>query len=55
MSSQQSVNKENVVSRTKMETSLMPSNLQSSMSEQELVDLVQYLRTLKKDERISKN
>ena len=31
----------------------MPSNLQSSMSEKELVDLVEYLVTLKKDDRIS--
>jgi hypothetical protein len=34
---------------------LMPSNLQTSMSEQELIDLVTYLKTLTKDERISKN
>lgn len=54
MNSQQSLNKGDILSRTKMETSLMPSNLQTLMSEQELVDLVQYLRTLKKDERISK-
>lgn len=55
MSNQQTVTKGNVTSRRKLETSLMPSNLQSSMSEQELVDLVEYLRTLQKDERISKN
>lgn len=55
MNNQQSVEKEKVTSRTKMESSLMPSDLQSSMSEQDLVDLVSYLETLKKDERISKN
>jgi putative membrane-bound dehydrogenase-like protein len=54
MSNQQTVTKGNVTSRRKLETSLMPSNLQSSMSEQELVDLVEYLRSLQKDERISK-
>ena len=54
MNNQQSVAKGDIVSRTKMETSLMPANLQSSMTEQELIDLVQYLRTLKKDDRISK-
>jgi putative heme-binding domain-containing protein len=55
MSNQQTVAKENIASRTKLETSLMPSNLQSSMTEEELVDLVEYLSTLKKDERVSKN
>ncbi|HEU5146278.1 MAG TPA: c-type cytochrome, partial [Chryseosolibacter sp.] len=48
MTSQQSVNKSQVVSRTKMETSLMPGNLHASMSQQELVDLVEYLSSLKK-------
>jgi putative membrane-bound dehydrogenase-like protein len=55
MNNQQSLAKANVTSRTKLESSLMPSNLQSSMSEQDLVDLVAYLQTLKRDERISKN
>lgn len=55
MSNQQSIEKSKVTSRTKLENSLMPSNLQSTMSEQDLVDLVEYLRTLKRDERISKN
>ncbi|MBL0742053.1 PVC-type heme-binding CxxCH protein [Chryseolinea lacunae] len=55
MSNPQTVLKENIASRTKLETSLMPSNLQSSMSEDELVNLVEYLTTLKKDERVSKN
>ena len=55
MSTQQTVNKETIASRRKLESSLMPSNLQTSMSEQELIDLVSYLQTLKKDDRISKN
>jgi len=50
MSNQQTVLKENIASRTKLESSLMPSNLQATMSEQELVDLVEYLATLKKNE-----
>jgi putative heme-binding domain-containing protein len=55
MSNQQTIDKSKVTSRIKLETSLMPSNLQSSMSEQGLVDLVEYLGSLKKsDERISK-
>ncbi|HET9487193.1 MAG TPA: PVC-type heme-binding CxxCH protein [Chryseosolibacter sp.] len=48
MTSQQSVDKAQVVSRTKMETSLMPGNLHSTMSRQDLVDLVEYLSGLKK-------
>ncbi|MEX2231693.1 MAG: PVC-type heme-binding CxxCH protein [Cyclobacteriaceae bacterium] len=47
ITSQQSVDKSSVVSRTKMENSLMPGNLHSSMSQQELVDLVEYLSELK--------
>lgn len=47
MTSQQTVDKSQVVSKTKMETSLMPGNLHSSMSQQELVDLVEYLSGLK--------
>ena len=54
MSTQQTVAKENIMSRVKLESSLMPSSLQSSMSEQELIDLVEYLASLKKDERLSK-
>ncbi|MHA6246358.1 PVC-type heme-binding CxxCH protein [Pontibacter sp. CAU 1760] len=38
----------NVVAKTQMEHSIMPANLQQGMSEQELVDLVEYLYTLKK-------
>jgi putative membrane-bound dehydrogenase-like protein len=48
MNNQQTVLKENILSRTKLESSLMPSNLQATMTEQELVDLVEYLSTLKK-------
>jgi putative membrane-bound dehydrogenase-like protein len=48
MNNQQTVLKENILSRTKLESSLMPSNLQATMTEQELVDLVDYLSTLKK-------
>lgn len=55
MNNQQSLPKEKVTSRIKLESSLMPSNLQSSMSEQDLIDLVSYLEILKRDERISKN
>lgn len=53
MSNTQTIAKENVTSRVKLETSLMPSSLQSVMSEQELIDVIEYLTTLKKDERIS--
>ncbi len=48
MASQQTVDKSQVVSRTKMENSMMPGNLHSLMSQQELVDLVEYLSALKK-------
>jgi putative membrane-bound dehydrogenase-like protein len=47
MASQQTIDKAQVVSKTKMESSLMPGNLHSSMSQQELVDLVEYLSGLK--------
>jgi putative heme-binding domain-containing protein len=47
ITSQQSLDKSSVVSRTKMENSLMPGNLHSNMSQQELVDLVEYLSELK--------
>ena len=40
--------KAEVVSKTQMENSLMPPNLDKVMSEQELVDLVEYLTSLKK-------
>lgn len=48
MNTQQTVKKADVILRTKMESSLMPSNLQASMSEQDLVDLVEFLQGLKK-------
>lgn len=48
MTSQQTVDKSQVVSKSQMETSLMPGNLHLSMSRQELVDLVEYLSGLKK-------
>ena len=48
ITTQQSIEKPNVVSRSKMENSLMPGNLHSSMSQQELVDLVEYLSGLKR-------
>jgi putative membrane-bound dehydrogenase-like protein len=41
--------KSDIVSKKQMESSLMPSNLQQAMTEQELVDLVEYLSTLKAD------
>lgn len=48
MTSQQSVDKSQVASRAKMESSLMPGNLHASMSQQELIDLVEYLSGMKK-------
>ncbi len=43
----QTIEKSQVLSRTKMETSLMPGNLHTSMTQQELVDLVEYLSNLR--------
>jgi putative membrane-bound dehydrogenase-like protein len=48
MATQQTLDKKDIVSRVQLETSLMSQNLQSLMSESELVDLVEYLSTLKK-------
>ena len=48
MASQQTVDKSQVISKAKMENSMMPGNLHSLMSQQELVDLVEYLSGLKK-------
>ncbi len=48
MNATQSVKTSDVASKSKMENSLMPSGLQSSMTEQELIDLVAYLESLKK-------
>ncbi len=42
------LSRKDIVSIQKMETSLMPSGLHQTMSEQELVDLVEYLASLKK-------
>ncbi len=53
MNTHQTLDPASIVTRNKMTTSLMPSNLQSLMSETELVDLVEYLGTLKKSEAIS--
>lgn len=55
MANQQTVQKANIASRSKLDSSLMHSNLQSSMSEEELVNLVQYLSVLKDDLRISRS
>ncbi|MDZ7719736.1 MAG: PVC-type heme-binding CxxCH protein [Balneolaceae bacterium] len=40
------INKSEIASREQMEQSLMPENLHAQMSQQELVDLVEYLTTL---------
>lgn len=48
MTNKQVVMKQDIASKTKLENSLMPSNLTSNMSEEELVDLVEYLLTLQK-------
>jgi putative heme-binding domain-containing protein len=50
MAQQQSVQKSDVESKTQVPGSMMPSDLQSSMSEGEIVDLVEYLAALKKKE-----
>jgi putative membrane-bound dehydrogenase-like protein len=54
INTQQTVNKADVASKTKMENSLMPSNLQASMSEQDLIDLVAFLQSLK-NEKVARN
>jgi len=41
-------NKSDIAKRTKQKLSIMPVGLQQNMSTQELVDLVEYLATLKK-------
>ena len=40
--------KSEIVKRDKMATSIMPTGLQLTMSQTDLVDLVEYLTTLKK-------
>lgn len=52
---QQSINKTDIVSKTKLETSLMPANLQATMSEQDLIDLVAFLQNQKKEKALAKN
>ncbi len=47
MATQQTLDPTQIASRAKQETSMMPSNLQTLMTEQELVDLVEYLQSLK--------
>jgi putative membrane-bound dehydrogenase-like protein len=49
MANLQTVLKSNIESRSKLSSSLMPSNLQSSMNEAELVNLVEYLSVLQKE------
>jgi putative heme-binding domain-containing protein len=44
-----------MLSKNKMESSMMPPNLHQAMTEQELVDLVEYLYSLKKAEGKSAN
>ena len=44
----QSYKMADVVSMKKMDSSMMPAGLQDNMSTQELVDLVDYLASLKK-------
>lgn len=51
IATQQTINKTDIISRVKLENSLMPSNLQAQMSEEELIDVVEYLSTLKKQEK----
>jgi putative membrane-bound dehydrogenase-like protein len=50
MSNAQVVNTSDVASKTKLPNSLMPGDLQKLMTEDELVDLVEYLKGLKKTE-----
>lgn len=49
MSNTQILNKNEIVSRRQIDNSLMPANLQAGMSEEQLVDLVEYLGQLKKE------
>jgi putative heme-binding domain-containing protein len=44
----QKIKKTDIANRTKMKTSLMPEGLHLAMSENELVDLVEFLSVLKK-------
>jgi putative membrane-bound dehydrogenase-like protein len=47
LTNKQIINKADIQSREQISNSLMPSNLQASMTEQDLVDLVEYLMSLK--------
>jgi len=53
MNAQQTLDPKNILTRTPLSTSLMSANLQSLMSEQELVDLVEYLSNLKKTDQVT--
>jgi putative heme-binding domain-containing protein len=46
--------KSDIASKTQQKTSIMPSNLQQMMTVQELVDLVEYLTTLKTQTAVNK-
>ncbi len=48
MNTRQTLDPAQIATRTKLTGSLMPSNLQSLMTENELLDLVEYLSSLKK-------
>lgn len=54
MNNSQSVNISDIASRSKLPNSLMPADLQKLMTEEELVDLVEYLKALKSKEVASK-
>ena len=43
------ISKPDIAKITRLENSLMPSGLDRAMSEQELVDLIEYLATLKEE------
>jgi putative heme-binding domain-containing protein len=49
------IDKAEILSQTQIETSLMPKNLHHTMTEQELVDLVEYLSSLKKAQAMGNN
>ncbi len=51
MNAQQTLDPKNILSRAQLSASLMSANLQSLMSEEELVDLVEYLSALKKNNK----
>jgi hypothetical protein len=50
MSNTQTLKPSDVASRTKLPNSLMPGDLQRLMTEDEFVDLVEYLKGLKKSD-----